>query len=163
MAKITTAQIKALIPTWLNDSKLKSQLGEYTDEIDTSDPSDFEEAVIGWGAPKSTATLDDLREHIWKKFTDGRKWSRHVKRQLGEDWQDYFHINRSTGQPYFASDCAGNSNESLVQQMFADPARAEKCYLRVFLPKGPLEDNFRLEVVSTPEDNEIVGWLLVVD
>lgn len=47
--------------------------------------------------------------------------------------------------------------------MFNDPKQAKKCIFRCFYPDNQLADNYRLEVVTTPDDTEVVGWTVIVD
>lgn len=162
MAKLTTADIKKMIPTWLNTEELKTDLREqYICDTDGRPEIDCLASELGLlpGLP-----ADAVRDHIWSQWIDGNSWSRHEKRRLGEGWNDWFLKSEDPKAFEFAEDFCGGSDKKLIAEYAKDPARFQKCWHRCFCPKNdPLRDNFRLEVVSTPEDDKIVGWTIVVD
>ncbi len=57
----------------------------------------------------------------------------------------------------------GESNQDLVDKYFKDLKLAEKCVYRMFVPNNQLADNYRLEVITTHDDSEVVGWWVTVD
>jgi hypothetical protein len=66
-------------------------------------------------------------------------------------------------KPCFPLDLYGEEDEALVKHYHDNPKEAEKCVLRVFQAPHGLCDNYRLEVVTTPDDSRVVGWTVIVD
>ncbi len=66
--------------------------------------------------------------------------------------------------PSFPHDVCCEHKQELVNIYFNDLKLAEKCIYRLFVPSNELlADSFRLEVITTPEDDEVVGWWVTVD
>ena len=76
---------------------------------------------------------------------------------MGDNCENYFYENE------FNIDVAGECDDILVQKYCDDLELAKKCIVRTFIPNNELGYNFRLEIVSTPEDDFIIGWTLITD
>lgn len=65
----------------------------------------------------------------------------------------------------FNVDVIGGGNSELYPKYTGDAnhALAEKCIYRLFEPHELFADNYRLEVVTTPDDSEVIGWCVTVD
>lgn len=159
MSKISTAEIRRRITSWLGTPELKEELkGHYVH--DDSDSSDLVRYAERFGAPAGSSK-DEIEESIWKLWIDGSQWKREEKSRLDGSWEDWMSIDDSVSS--FPVDFAGGFSGALVAEHVKDPSLAEKCWYRLFIPKNGLGDNFRLEVVSTPDDSEIIGWCVTVD
>lgn len=163
MPKITTQDIKNKIPQWLGTDHLRDELKNYYIEDDDTDEDVAERAESLEVKLKNPASKEEFRQAVFNLFRNGNQWSREEKRKITEDFDNYFYQN-SKSEFVFAEDFAGESNKQLVADISKSEDRMKKCWMRLFTPKNSLlGDNFRLEVVSTPEDDAIVGWLVVVD
>lgn len=161
MSKLSTKDIKNLIPTWLGTDELKEILREYYVQDDSGPQS---VARYGeWFGVKPPNTHEQVRDAIWAQWISGAEWKREEKHRVGESWEDFIFADHETKEPEFSEDFTGGSDKELVKKYYNDPAQAEKCWYRLFVPKGNLGDNFRLEVITTPEDDKIVGWIVTVD
>lgn len=164
MTKLSTAQIKALIPTYVSSVRRIDVTNTYVYDLDpVADSKQFNAECEAWNLKGKNLTLRDLEDHIWKLWCDGKDWRREEKRTLKDDWDSFFFVSAQTGQPEFSYDLAGDFRPDLVKQMLVSPSRAEKCVFRMFVHRGRFGDNFRLEVITTPEDDEVVGWGITVD
>lgn len=177
MAKLSTAAIKTLISTWLSNPDTRKELQHHTEDLDTAHPvaacgsrpemSALEYTIDFFGAPKGT-TREQLEEHIWKMWCDGSRWKRLEKRRLNDDFDSYIFVDKygvggKTNEPSFNVDMCGDFDKDAVQRLLNNDAEAKKCILRVFQPDNQLADNYRLEVVTNPQDDAVVGWTVFVD
>ncbi len=166
--KLSTKKLKVMIAEWLSKPEIRKELQHHSeienpDEIRKSwdgnkDVTRLEYELDLWKAPKSIKTCAQFEEFIWNMWCDGEQWKRFEKRKLKEDWESYFYDDGC-----FAIDMLGEEKKDLIKQFIADPQLAEKCILRVFVPDNELANNYRLEVVTTPDDFEVVGWTVIVD
>lgn len=158
MEKLSTDKLKKLITQWLSTLEIENDLkGYYTQDLDQKE-LDYISNELGLD---KNLTAGDIDCHIFKLFSNGSQWSRENKEKLKEEWKSYFYTNP---KPEFAYDFAGNSDINLVTEFCNKPKEAEKCILRVFVPKNDhLGNNFRLEIVTKPDDTEVVGWTVMVD
>lgn len=150
--KLSTAILKQRISEWLSDPTLHDNV---VDSVDTG--ASLRKILGDWGNPHGVSTMDQLKDHVWSLWKDGNQWKRGEKRRLGESWEDYF---GHSGDDEFMLDFCGSSDKQLVDEFKGD---ASRCWLRVFYPDNELADNYRLELVTTPADDKIVGWTVIVD
>jgi hypothetical protein len=57
----------------------------------------------------------------------------------------------------------GDADIDLVTKYFNDQQQAGKCIFRCFVPDNQLADHYRLEVTTTPDDTEVIGWTVIGD
>ena len=176
--KLSTARLKELISEWLSKPEIRKELSH---DSDMSDPEhtipDWENddvpitqmarAARLWGCPHLKTPVE-LEEHIWNLWKDGSNWKRQEKRHLKDEAEDTFSTREYRGNdcnlvPDFPCDMLGEHDVDLVKRFFHDPASAQKCIYRLFVPNNQLADNYRLEVITTPEDDAVVGWWVTVD
>ncbi len=175
--KLSTDKLKEMITTWLSVPEAREDLRHHSecdhkDDIRKGfggvvpDMTWWEWTLKIWKAPKSCKTEEDLEKHIWKLWCDGKHWKRQEKRQWGDEAEFSGHLYFDGVRkevPDFPCDMLGTHNQELVQKFFADPEAGKKCIYRLFSPDNELADNYRLEVVTTPDDTEVVGWWVTVD
>ena len=152
MPKISTEWLRDQIPVWLGTEELRKKIwGYYIEEGE--DISELAEEI----GLKKDATADQVNQKLWDDWKDGSKWKRFDKHRLGEDWQEYFYEPGA-----FVDDFAGDYNKDLVTSLSTE--QKAKCIHRGYGQRNPrLMDNFRLEIVTTPDDVAVVGWVVVVD
>ena len=161
MEKLTSKKVLELVkPKLCAEEVVEHVIATYNDEDSPMSIGDIEELTEAW--------------------TDMREWKRVEKRRLKDDVDDFIFIgddwDEEDDEAYealglyapppklnFAEDFVGHHNLNLLYKVCA--AKQEKeCWLRVFVPSHEcLGNNFRLEVVTTPDDTAIVGWLVIVD
>lgn len=164
MSKLSTAKLKEMIGTWMAscNKEVEEQVKYYSDYF----KQDF---------PKATSD-EELRDIAWREWCNGNRWKRVEKSSLAKsEGSDIFrHKIRDFDfpgypkpllrvEPDFPCDVCGDHNKELVQRYFDDPKLAEKCVYRMFIPTNELADVFRLEVITTHDDTEVVGWWVTVD
>lgn len=156
MEKLTSKKVLELVkPKLCAKEVIEDVIATYNDEDNPMSIGDIEELTEAW--------------------TDMREWKREEKWRLKVEAETYIRVenqyDRTTGKyyvpqdadPVFRDDFAGDCNQDLVNQVYKT-GQSPQCWLRVFVPKHEcLGNNFRLEVVSTPDDTAIVGWLVIVD
>lgn len=166
MKKLTTEKLKELITEWLSVADTEKKLaGYYTQDLEYDELNDLATEL----RLKQNSTVAEIDSHFYKIFSDGSRWKREEKNKLDDGWKDYMmNCSYKNGQrfehPYWNTDFAGSANMGLVEKFFNNPKEAERCIFRLFIPKNDcLSNNFRLEVITTPDDAEVVGWTVVVD
>jgi hypothetical protein len=174
--KLSTPKLKSLIETWLSNPEMRSKLEHHTTPYHAEErvTQEWIDERAAWYGAKKGLTSAQLEQHVWDIWRDGNKWKREEKRKLKDEWDSYLACGESiwtgygkdatcTSTPGFAIDLFGEENEELVKKFFNDPKEAAKCIFRMFVPNNGLADNYRLEVVTTPDDSEVVGWTVIVD
>jgi hypothetical protein len=166
MSKLSTKELKTMISLWLSDPKCKEDIKYYSDmtDLDELGPdwqsgetvTQIECARRLWGAPKHVNTPELLDEFIWKLWIDGSRWKRNKKCKIQEDEYGIFYNGE------FLIDMIGECNDFLLKK-YVTNQQLEKCIFREFVPDNELGNNYRLNVVTTPEDDEVIGWTVIVD
>ena len=181
MPKLSTAALKSLISTWLNTDEARENISHHWEMQDPDrmtrswqddeDVTQLEYKSRLFGFMNIIKTPEELGERIWKMWCDGSQWKRAEKRKLKDEWEDYLstttypngYDNPPVRIPCFFYDMLGGCDKELVKKYFNDPKLAEKCVFRMFVPGNQLADNYRLEVITTPEDDAVIGWTVIVD
>ncbi len=113
-------------------------------------------------------------EKVWKQWTNIKQWKRFSKcknksEQGNLEFIEFTELDSNIinecnipAGPHFCFDQFGDSNQDLVTKIYIENKQGE-CWQRIFIPNNDLGDNFRLEVYTTPDDMEIIGWDVVVD
>lgn len=185
--KLSTKNLKEMIGTWLSKQEIRDDLSHHSvvdpnrmvDDWQTKTKiTELEYERRLWKAPASVTTPEQLEKHIWSLWCDGNKWKRQEKRLLKDEAEDTFTETQYIGEwkpglpgnqqehrkvPSFPVDMIGESNQELVTKYFNDLKIAEKCVYRLFSPDNQLADSYRLEVITTHDDSEVVGWWVTVD
>lgn len=186
--KLSTQKLKEMITTWLSQPEIRVELSHHSDfdpdrmMVDWTDDNKqittMERARKLWAAPASVNTPEALEEFIWNLWCDGGNWKRAEKHTLKDEAEYTFTETEYVGEwkpglpgnqqerrivPSFPKDMLGESNPVLVEKYFNDLKLAEKCVYRLFEPDNQLADNYRLEVITTHDDTEVVGWWVTVD
>lgn len=162
--KLTSDMIKTLTVgrfKELGGTKLKDALYWHTGDDEMSSPEDIERLSANarrYFKCKPTCTLKELHEHIYELFVTPKEWNRYEKRRLRDDWEGYF-TEKGEFAPDFLDLCYGDPE--LTKEIYNDPKRGERCWLRIFVPKSELVEWYELCVVTTPEDDRIVGWVVM--
>lgn len=146
MNKFTDSKLQEKISIWLSDPELKEYLKRNLCFIkDDETRADIE-------------TKEQFDEYIWKLWIDGSRWECDQNEALGDDYENYFYKNE-----FSIIDVAGECDDILVRKYCDNFELAKKCIVRTFTANNEIGDNFRLEMVTTPEDNAIIGWSLITD
>jgi len=186
--KLSSKSLKDFIGVWLSKPYIREDLQHHSEMDDpkeivkgyggNSDETMLEYHKRMFEAPKSVSTPGELEEHIWKMWCDGSRWKREEKRLLKDEGEDKFSTTEYIDEwkpglpenqqerrriPYFDIDMIGEANMELVTKFHNDPKQAAKCIFRCFVPDNQLADYYRLEVVTTPDDTEVIGWTVIVD
>lgn len=161
MNKLSTNQLKTMMVTWLSNPKFREDLKYYSDY--NPDEAEFHEKCIIFETSENIETKEQLEEHIWKLWTNSEQWRHHEKRKLKENYDEYLDNRDGDSVGNFPIDIGGEYDSFLVEKFSENPALAKNCILRVFVPDNVLGDNYRLEIVTTPEDDAIIGWTVIVD
>ncbi len=189
MPKLSSAALKAMIPGWLATDQARALLSCHSDFSKDGSPAEaaalLTRACEWFGLPAG-ATAAQLEGRVWTLWCDPREWKRQEKRRLKVEWESYFYetcgavmgddLVRRHGtercptygckEPKVAAfnvDQQGGYDQVLVTRCWADHEYAQRCWLRVFVPHSELADNYRLEVVTTPEDDAVIGWTIITD
>lgn len=175
--KLSTEALKNLITTWLAETKdapTREDLRHYSEynpqiyvnrEVGLRDctPEELsqlrDEIAKSWGLPKWTSD-EVLLDRIFDEWRHGKNWARNEKHKAGPNgWLEYF-----SEVDEFPIDVCGDHDANLLRKGFEDKKWGERCVYREFLPRNDhLADNYRLEVITTPEDDAVVGWWITVD
>lgn len=174
MAKLSTGQLKALITGWLSTEESKEEVKSLLWRV-TEENAANEAAVLGFKGIQTSQGLADAMFDTWK---DGNNWKRHEKASLKSsqsydasvfveeihDWKHEGYPKPTIGRkPTFPLDVLGWHDEALVKRYFDDVELAKKCTYRLFGPHDIFADNYRLEVITSHDDSEVVGWWVTVD
>jgi hypothetical protein len=178
-----------MIPGWLATDEARRLLSCHSDF--SSDGSPVEQAALlaraceWFGLPVGSSSAQ-LEERVWVLWCDPSQWKRQEKRRLKDEWKSYFHetcgavtgedlVSCHDDEPCQVYDCErpkvaafnvdqqGSYDQALTTRCWTNHAYAQRCWLRVFVPDNDLADNYRLEVITTPEDDAVVGWTVITD
>lgn len=159
MEKITKEKIQSLIPIWLGTDKLKDIIKdrvEYTFEGAKEDDNlqgCIEEIINEQNLPKESST-NDIIEYYWNLWKDGQQWEEGEEKYIDEDTIEYENP---------IPDVAGEYNTDLVKRLL-ESKQNDKVVNWTFVPKNEdYADTYRLEVILTPDETEIVGWQIIQD
>lgn len=155
MAKLNSKELKRLIAEeWMTDEvveEFRATYGLTDDDIarrgdasgDWENLSEVNMKGLGLTDP------DLVRAFFYEELRTPAHWIRDHKEKLN-NLDDYGSI-----------DAAGYIDEELFAKHGHEGAG---CWNRIFLPrKDCLADNFRLEIITDPDDKKIVMWTLIVD
>lgn len=191
--KLSTDALKKLMSTWLkglDKEDLRHYTG--CDEDETPDQEAIDEAAGEFNFRKG-ASWQELLDHIYDLWCDGSKWKRITKNKLGDEWETWLCKTDYEDPAYekardawikggrkhdefpeppkkpvleFTVDVIGGGDEDLLAK-FSGPlneALARKCIYREFNHSNDnIANNYRLEVITTPEDDAVIGWCVTVD
>lgn len=124
-------------------------------------PNALRENVEPWLFNDPKISPDRIRT-IVEDFSSPDVWCHQSASLLLLDWKDFVSEN-----PRNIYDCAGGVvNESLYAKFCADPDLASRHLRHIFTPAGKAEDladHFHIEAITTPEENDLVVWNLIVN
>lgn len=146
MNKFTDSKLQEKISIWISDPELKAYLKDSLIFI----KDDETRANI--------ETKEQFDKYIWELWIDNSQWKCEQNEILGDEYENYFYEN-----DFSIIDVAGECDNFLVKKYCDDIELAKKCIVRTFIPNNELGDNFRFEIVTTPEDDAIIGWSLIAD
>lgn len=99
-------------------------------------------------ASTSQLTASDFKKLVSQWVGSNENFTQVSKKRLGEDFEDYF--DGSETEPTFSLTYL---DTALVKSLYSDIANMQKCTLRCFSCAKQ-----KIEIVTTPDDKEIVGW-----
>jgi hypothetical protein len=176
--KLSTDRIKEMMKGWLNDPSARKRLDHFVD-IDRYYLYQNDDRYRALGVPKDSLqefidrsvasfglkpglTVEEARQKIWDLWCNPKSWQRTEKRRLGEDHPDFiYEMNGSNVRGGFMEDFMGDHDRELCAR-YAGRSEAEKCIYRLF-DSNLFGNSYRLEVVTTPDDSHIIGWVIVED
>ena len=121
----------------------------------------IDKSVENYGL-KPGLDVEEARQKIWDLWCNPKSWQRTEKHRLGESHEDFiYEMNGSNVRGGFMEDFMGDHDRELCAQ-YAGRPEAEKCIYRLF-DSTLFGDNYRLEVVTTPDDSHVIGWVIVED
>lgn len=141
---MNTSDIKQLITKLLT--------GELKEEMESW-------ALCGWNYEQSSAKEQAKYK---KDFFDGTKWKRMGKCLVGSNVSPWT-FEGATDDMYDLTDMLGDSS-FIDKSLIPDNINAiKKCVYRIFLAPEPFEDAWRFEIVTTPDDSQVIRWSFTVD
>lgn len=167
--KLSTGAIRDLIKVWLTEMHidgLTHYVCDFYDERKGPPTSELLDQPVGpdtarWFKCNPSVTRRYLRDRLYADWIEPKQWKRAMKHRLND--VDLFFYEDGKGIIKFNIDCMGAADESLVK-LCADETYAERCWRRMFVPANPqLSDSYRLEVVTTPDDDKVIGYSFVID
>ena len=184
--KLSTNDIKAFFPTWLNrESEKKNVLFMFAalerhesgrQRNPAWDAGDFSEEEADFGI-KNVKSVEDLKAKAWGIWLDPKNWIRTEKYKYwpkkekycnghgieinGEDvhWAIEKGMTSGDGQKLdFEIDFYGDFDKEALARACSDLNRVRDCTIRTFIPKNTFGENFSLFVLTSPDDTEVIGW-----
>jgi len=143
--KLTTEALRAiLLERIVTDEVMQQVIDAYNGH---GDDSIARAAALVDMASQLGCLPSEVEGRLRRDWADPRSWKRREKRRLGDELSEWVLSD-------FTADVAGALSRD------ATP----RCWLRVFCSTNePFIDNFRVEVVTSEDDTELVGWNLIVD
>lgn len=177
MPKLSTDAIRTMIHVWLSTPEVLTRIEEeFKYNWENGLPDRAEDPNPDGFGPKYKRLPDESddahRERVkavWlETWADGKQWKREKKERLKDDECGLIREGRDSayepnGTFEFNIDYVGGSDPALVNVAAINPDFKTKCWWRTFYPNNLFADNFRLEVVTTPDDDAVVGWTIIVD
>lgn len=162
MAKLSSADLKEMIGQWLSTLEARQKLSWHYFRSSSSSSFNRDDAAAAvcyaelFNMPVGSSP-EDVNERMLQEFADPSKWKRESKQraQSSDEATCEDVIER------FEPDVVGLLNEQRITSL-GDAVGS--CWCRTFTPKHEtLADNFRLEVLTTPDDSEVIAWSVIVD
>lgn len=151
--KLCTDKIKNLIIQWLSNTELHKLIKEYYIE-DIEDISDFKNT---YDCINNINSLDDFYTYLISEWTNKNNWKRNSKSKLKKDYTQF--LIDDNNKYYFETGFYGNYNQNLVDYYCYNSHLAKNCIVRYFSCTNELiANNFYIYVITTPEDDKIIGW-----
>ncbi len=164
--KLSTQDLKDMIPAWLGRDAVKEV--QFNPNA-WDDPEQYSQSAVDREASfyklPAGMTLAAVEEHKFNLFKDGSQWKRSEKRRAADDVYEFGWFSAYHGEPLkmypdheemFGVDMA-------LANALHEAGTLKKCWLRTFIPASFLADNYRLEVVTDPDDTKVVAWQVITD
>lgn len=190
--KLSTDGLRNLMRGWLTQLS-KEDLEDFVIDFDPTSQEEYDELVVELGLHKgcSRKELIDHVYELWCNPKNWKRHEKRQLKEDWPDWlgdPDYDKRNderkialdkwyaagcpdslypRDSYKPIteFKIDVIGGGNSELFPKYSGDAneALAKKCIYRLFSPHDLFADNYRLEVITTPDDSQVIGWCVTVD
>lgn len=176
--KLSTADIKALFPVWLNRESEKENVLSVLENYDINNFSEIEEEF----QVKNVKDADDLIAKVWATWLDPKNWNRIEKYKYWPKGKKYsngdclqigssslqfaLEIGRTVDDASpatFDIDMFGDCDQEYVNKVCKNIDLARECTVRIFEPKNAFFDSYRLLVLTSPDDTEVIGWKVSSD
>lgn len=155
MSKITTKSIKERIDSWLNTSDVELKLRDFFVTEATPDNEviwlnyDFRFPLY--------VSKEEFRTRVFERFINCDSWTRVCHTvldysQIVNDLKMFSQATQDDRDKFFHGDIKDDTRQI-----------SKKCVKRTFIPAKPLDDYFRLEVVTNETDTEVIAWWIEND
>lgn len=162
--KLSTDKIRALLTLWICTDEVKERM-----KFNYFSPDADNQELDFWRTEcklKSTATPEEIDAALWKQWCNVKQWKRTDKRTLSDDEWKYFLFKPTEDDPtysFISDHIADYHNKELVEYYYSNPTLADKLVYRMLIPNNAHGDNMRIEIVTTHDDKDVVGWCITSD
>jgi hypothetical protein len=156
MKKLTSADIKNLFIPKL--SKIQP-FPNFSKQEDINRWCDYLNLPIG-------ITASDFGIRATKIWLNPKQWIRTEKARLkaGCAGEPHIQYDSETGlYEYYCYDDGEGGSQEVIKKCYENEKYKDECWQRVFVPNNIFGDSYRVEVLTTPDDFELVGWEYIVD
>ena len=160
MTKLSTDIIKNMISSWITNSNIPETVEEiWKNRLEEESEEELKEYMKEYKIPKHVQ-VKDLPVFMKNQIMNGDNWKRWSKNKLGPGAESYFILSPTLTYSIGIIDDGDGFPEAEAK---LTSQNLEKCIVRMFSPPGYLGDRYRLQVITTPDDTEVVGWTTIED
>jgi hypothetical protein len=107
-------------------------------------------------------SLSEFSTRAMRVWQDPKQWVRQSKSRMktGLAADNYIVIEEDGAYGFVGEDRYESGSQEVLKRYHGNE---DNCWIRVFTPSNIFADNFRVEFMTTPTDDELVGWLLAGD
>lgn len=161
MTKLSTDILKKMISSWIASTDIGNTIEEiWKDRLEEESEEELRNYMNEFKIPKSVP-VQGLPVFMKTQIMNGDNWKRWSKNKLGPNAQHSFILDSTTGFYSMGIIDDGDGFPDVEAKLTAKDL--EKCIVRQFSPPQYLGDRYRLEIITTPDDTEVVGWTTVED
>lgn len=163
--KFTVKALRPFVSEILASKAVSDFIKKYAKNLVKKDDAALEEQC--WQFKQGLyITRDEFVDKVYTQWTNQWLWKCEPKRRLQLGWVNYF-VEDADGKYSFIKKLLGKSDKKLVTYYATRRVNPEqpnpsayKCWLRRYYSLSHFKDIFRLDVVTTPNDREVIGWTI---